>query len=224
VVSIKAIRRFLRDTRGDSVVVEATILFPIIIMIFAALVMLAMYLPQRVILQEAAQVAAVTIANERSDTWIAFDGNADFIGRGNQPAQRNVYVRAFQNAFPNAGVDEVRAQSIVNNFTATSILSAPGRVHTELNYRNYLVYQEVIVTVTQTIPMPVNLMFIGFPREVTITQQAVAVILDGDEFVRSIDIATDVIKWIDNKLGVSESLDGALKMINDPRIRGLFGH
>ena len=221
---MKLIRELWRDTRGDSVVVEATILFPIIIMIFAALVLLAMYLPQRAILQESAQVAAVTIATERSDTWIAFDENARFISRSNQPAPRNVYVRAVQNAFPNALEDEAKARSIVESIAATGILTAPGNIYTELRYRNYLVYQEVIVTVTQTIPMPVNLAFIGFPEEITIVQQAVAVILDGDEFVRNIDIAKDLTKWLDNKLGVSESLDEALKLISDPRIKGLFGH
>lgn len=45
------------DVRGDAVV-EATILFPIIIMVFAGLVLLAMYLPTRAALQQATQYAA----------------------------------------------------------------------------------------------------------------------------------------------------------------------
>ena len=64
-----------RDTRGDAVV-EATILFPIIIMIFAGLVLLAMYLPTRAALQRATQYAATAIATERSDTWLRHDPDA----------------------------------------------------------------------------------------------------------------------------------------------------
>ena len=45
---------FIEDTRGDAVV-EATILFPIIMMIFAGLMLLAVYLPVRMTLQHNTQ-------------------------------------------------------------------------------------------------------------------------------------------------------------------------
>ena len=72
---MKHLNRLWRDTRGDAVV-EATILFPIIIMIFAGLVLLAMYLPTRAALQRATQYAATAIATERSDTWLRHDPDA----------------------------------------------------------------------------------------------------------------------------------------------------
>lgn len=51
---MKKAKDLWRDDRGDAVV-EATILFPIIIMIFAGLVLLSMYLPTRANLQRATQ-------------------------------------------------------------------------------------------------------------------------------------------------------------------------
>ena len=66
---MKKYTKFLADTKAYAVV-EATILFPIIMMIFAGLVLLAMYLPTRAVLQQATQYAATALATEQSDTWL----------------------------------------------------------------------------------------------------------------------------------------------------------
>ena len=71
-VALKTMKALWRDDKGDAVV-EATILFPIIIMIFAGLVLLSMYLPTRANLQRATQYAATAMATERSDTWLRHD-------------------------------------------------------------------------------------------------------------------------------------------------------
>lgn len=213
---MKRIREFWHDTSGD-MVVEATILFPIMIMIFAGLVLLAMYLPQRAMLQEAAQVAAVAIATERSDTWIEFNNNAVY-RRAVLTAGDNVYLSAFRRP------DGTKAESIVRNFATRGFVSAPGQIVVDYDIKNFVIYQEVIVTVTQNIPMPVNLLFIGFPDNITLTQEARAVVQNGDEFVRNIDIAKDMVLWLDNKFNVSGGLKGALDKAGDSVIRGIFGH
>ena len=69
---MKQIRTFARDQRGDAVV-EATVLFPIIILICVALVLLSIYLPMRAAMQRSTQLAATAIATQRSDTWLRFD-------------------------------------------------------------------------------------------------------------------------------------------------------
>ena len=69
---MKQIRTLVRDQRGDAVV-EATVLFPIIILICAALVLLSIYLPMRAAMQRSTQLAATAIATQRSDTWLRFD-------------------------------------------------------------------------------------------------------------------------------------------------------
>lgn len=215
---MKSLKSFWRDTGGDALVVEAAILFPILIMIFAALVLVSMYLPQRAILQEAAQVAAVTIATERSDTWVGFDDSATYVRKSSLP---NVYVAAVQNVFFNQSIDEAKAESIASIFASKGFISAAGSIVVDYQVVNYIIYQEVAVTVTQTIPMPVDLSFIGFPRTITLTQEASAVIQNGDEFVRNIDIAKDMVIWLDKKLGISDSLSGALGKIGE--MGSLFG-
>ena len=218
---MKKTREFWHDTRADSLVVEATILFPIIIMIFAALVLLSMYLPQRAKLQEAAQVAAVTIATERSDTWVAFDDHANYSRKDGLP---NVYVAAVRNAFFNRSADEAKVTAIVRNNAAKGFVSISGDIIVDYDVINYVIYQEVVVTARQSIPMrQFGLSFIGFPDEMVIVQEARAVVQNGDEFVRNINIAKDMVIWIDNKLGISEGLKGALDKVKSTDIRSIFG-
>jgi hypothetical protein len=112
----------------------------------------------------------------------------------------------------------------VKNFGGRGIVFAPGRVDVEYEVKNYVIYQEVVVRVKQTIPMPVNLSFIGFPRDLEITQEARAVVQNGDEFVRNIDIAKDMVIWLDNKFNISGGIQEALSKAGDSAIRGIFGH
>ena len=214
------LKRFINDINGDAIV-EATILFPIMIMIFAALVLLAMYLPQRTILQEAAQYTATALATQASDTYVAFDDNGNRIEK---TPDKSVYVTLVKGLF---GIDQSQAESqaeqITNNMAKNAILPVSSTVDAKVTVKNFVIYQEVTVTLTQTVPMPVDLSFIGFPTELVLVQSASAVVQNGDEFVRDIDIAKDMVIWLDNKLGVSQSLreSGALDKIK--KVTDFFG-
>ena len=195
-------QNFIKDTRGDALVVEAVILFPIIIMIFLAFVLLAMYLPQRALLQEATQVAATAIATDRSDTWVEIDPATGATSpRSSENRPYNVYVTTFRSLFFNRANVEGRAEVIVRNIASRGILRAPGQINVEANVTNFIIYQELTITAKQEIPMPINLSFIGFPTHLPIEAQATAVVLDGAEFVRNVDLAVDFGKWLDDRLG-----------------------
>lgn len=206
------LKRFIRDTNGDAVV-EATILFPIMIMIFAALVLLATYLPQRTLLQEAAQYTATALATQASDTYIAFDNNGNRIQK---VPDISVYVTVVKGVLgSNLDVGD-QAQQIATHRAKNAILPVSSVITVDLDVKNYIIYQELTVTLTQTVPMPVDLSFIGFPTELVLVQSASAVVQNGDEFVRNIDIAKDMVIWLDNKFGFSKSLreSGALDKID----------
>ena len=64
-----------KKNETGSVIVEATILFPIMIMIFAGLVLLSMHLPARAQLQRATQYVATGMATARSDSSVSFADN-----------------------------------------------------------------------------------------------------------------------------------------------------
>ena len=97
-------------------VVEATILFPIIMMVFAGLFLLSVYLPTRTILQRGTQYAAEGIATARSDTWVAFEAD----GYKWRNDARNVYAVLFGSA------DDADAELVVQKSTANGLMLRQG--------------------------------------------------------------------------------------------------
>lgn len=185
--------------------VEATILFPIMIMIFAGIVLLAMYLPTRSILQRATQAAATAIAVEKSDTWLSFNVDSmehEWMG---SDELGNVYLSLIR-AIGGGGRDDAdNAEQIVLKLENTGIINLPGEP-TVVTYGvvNYVVYKEIVVTATRTIPSPVDLSFVGFPKEIPITVTSTAVVQNGDEFVRNMDLAADITMKVSEALGADE--------------------
>ena len=181
------LKNFIKDTSGDAMVVEAAILFPIMIMIFAGLVLLAMYLPARATLQRATQHAATVIAAEKSDTWIRYDENAMKYAIKDRSSIENVYVAMFKSS--SIAADQAKAEKIVKNMEKKNIMGKmPGTLKVSFGTVNYVVYKEVVVTATQTIPMPVDLSFVKFPKSIEITVTSTAVVQDGEGFVNTVDL------------------------------------
>ena len=190
------------NTDGDAVV-EATILFPVMIMIFAALVMLAVYLPTRAALQRATQYAATAIATEKSDTWLFFNENSmSYYWETDKYRLVNVYAALFS-----GGDIGDKAEDIVNGVEGQGLSSKAGKLSVNGFINNMVVYSEVVITATREFEIPLNLSIIFFPRTLSVTVTSTAVVQNGDEFVRNIDLAADFTKYIDEKFGISKKLD-----------------
>ncbi|GHU93302.1 hypothetical protein FACS1894208_02560 [Clostridia bacterium] len=207
---MKKLKRFWRNEGGDAVI-EATFLFPVMVLIFFALVLLSVYLPSRAILQRATQYTATAIATERSDTWLYYDESSMAYGWDTDRSDLdNVYIAAIKSVLSNSNSD--KAQTIVKKAENRVVLtpagengSFDGNLQISFGVVNYIVYKEIIVTAARTIPMPLNLSMIRFPKEIPITVTSTAVVQNGDEFVRNIDIAVDFVAYIDEQLGISSS-------------------
>ena len=101
--------------------------------------------------------------------------------------------------------DADNAEQAVINMEANGVLEPAGELSVEYGVVNYIVYKEIVVTATRTIPMPVDLSFVGFPSEIPVTVTSTAVVQNGDEFVRNMDIAADFVKYLDQRFGISTS-------------------
>ena len=218
---MKHLNRLWRDTRGDAVV-EATILFPIIIMIFAGLVLLAMYLPTRAALQRATQYAATAIATERSDTWLRHDPDAlAYYWIHDKDELGNVYGSVLGSLTGNNRDDEDNAIQTTINMEKKGVLQPAGELTVTYGVVNYIVYKETAVTASRTIPMPVVLSFVNFPTEIPITVTSTAVVQNGDEFVRNMDLAKDFTEYLGEKYGFSD-IFSSLSQLGD-RFAGFLG-
>ena len=193
----------LKDECGDAVV-EAAILFPIMIMIFAALVLLAMYLPARAALQRATQYAATAIATEQSETWLYFDEiSMSYEWETNKSKLKNVYVALFSGTENAAS----RGEEIATRIENRGIGSKAGVLEVQCHIFNRFVYKEIIVTAAREFTTPVNLSFISFPETITVTVTSTAVVVNGDEFVRNIDLAVEFVNYIIEKFGLTDIAD-----------------
>lgn len=189
---MKWLQSIWRDTSGDALV-EAAILFPIIIMIFAGLVILSMYLPVRASLQRATQYTATALATETSDTW--WRHNDSSLEYKTDSIVGNVYTSLFQPILP--GANE-RAHTIISKIESNSLVKLPGKLNSDdvsCVVVNYIIYQEIVVTATRRIPVPVDLSLVRFPKELKITVTSVAVVQNAEEFVRNVDIIVDVLGY-----------------------------
>lgn len=197
-------KRFINDTKADAVV-EATILFPIILMVFIGLVLLSVYLPERAVLQQATQYAATAISTEQSDTWLKYnDETTQYSWETNKKNLPNVYV-ALLSAITGK-TDATGAEKTVKKIEGDSVVAVNGDLKVSMRLANYIIYKEVTITATRTVKAPVDLSFVGFPKEISITVSSTAIVQNGDEFVRTMDIASDFVEYLNEKyhLGLEE--------------------
>jgi hypothetical protein len=213
------VKSFIRDTKGMAVV-EASILLPVILMIFSGLALASMYLPIRSALQRATQIAATAIATEGSDAWVFYnEGKMEYYWGTRQDVdflKGNVYASFFRRI----GTSLWRAGEIAINAEANGISARFGRLEIHIEPVNHILYKEIKVTAVRTIPMMsgVDLAFVRFPRNLEIWVSSTAVVPNGDEFVRNMDLAVD---FLDNFWKVSGSLERLAGMSN--RVFGLQG-
>jgi len=195
---------FLTNTSGDALV-EAAILFPIMIMIFAALVLLAAYLPNRAALQRATQYAATAIATESSDAWLRYDDSSlSYYWETDNDNRSNVYVSLFSSV----GDIQAKGEDIVVGIDRRLISSKSGELIVNCQIVNRVIYKEVVVTAAREIKSPVNLSFVGFPEAFLITVTSTAVVQNGDEFVRNTDLASDFTDYIFEEFELTNITDG----------------
>jgi len=209
--------RFINNTSGDAAV-EATIIFPIMIMVFAALVLLATYLPAQAVLQRATQYAATAIATEASDTWLFFsESNMSYYHETNKNQLNNVYA----DLFAGSGDIQSKGEAIVIEIEGRGISSKAGRLFVDSYLVNRIFYKEVVITATREFPMPVDLSFIGFPKTITVTSTSTAVVQNAEEFIRNMDIAGDFAGFISEKYGLNNIADAISSF--GSRITGILG-
>lgn len=198
----RTVEKFLKE-RSGSAVVEATILLPIIIMTFLVMFLLSVYLPSRAVLQRATQYAATGIATAKSDSTFSFNAGV----YKETTNYDNVYAAMF------AKVDTSAAEAAVKEYCRTAVILNGEDIEVDCGVTNYLIYKEVYVTATQSIKSPIKLSFLGLPDTIDLTVTSMAVVQNGDEFVRTMDIAADFVDYLADKAGID--LSAAMQKVQD---------
>jgi hypothetical protein len=207
-------------------VVEAIFVFPVMFMVFFALVLLAFYLPQRAMLQRSTQHAATVIAVELSDTWVYYDVESQTYGRYEshsalRDAKGGVYVSLFNSIFGGNEGDAVTTVMKVDETENIPIIQN-GDLSVAYKINNYVIYKEVVVTAKRSIGVPVDFSFIEFPDTIDLIVTSKSVVQNGDEFVRNIDMAVHFVKWAEEKYPKVGKVFDKIKEAGK-KISGFFG-
>lgn len=206
---MKSLYQLWRDSRGDAVV-EAAMLFPIMILICAALALLSIYMPLRAAMQRSTQYAATAIATERSDTWLRHDPDSlSYSWITDKRELGNVYSSLIGALVGNNRDDADNAETIVRNIEQKNIQKPSSDLTVEYGVVNYIVYKEIVVTASRSVPVPLNLTMFGIPRRIELTVTSIAVVQNGDEFIRNMDLAVEI---MDDLFDLSETFSDLTKI------------
>ena len=212
-----AVLSIIKDTNGDAAV-EAAILFPIMIMIFAALVLLATYLQTKAVLQRATQYAATAIATEKSDTWLFYDQDTmSYNWETNKNNLENVYVGLFSNG----GDIQDKGEAVVIGVEGRGLSLKGGTLDVKCRVEDKIIYKEIVVTATRTFTTSIDLSFIMFPQTIPIAVTSTAVVQNGDEFVRNIDLAVDFTEYLVEKYQLND-ITGSISSFGG-KVSSFFG-
>lgn len=70
-----------------------------------------------------------------------------------------------------------------------------------VDINNYVIYQDVKVSITARYPLPAVFGAFGLPTDYVYTVEAMTAVNDPDEFIRNVDLIIDMVVMIDDKTG-----------------------
>lgn len=208
--------------------VEATLYMPLVLCTVMALLYLALFnMQEYMMMYQAQRVAAVAAREEAYLGYDAFgmgsDNEIDFSwGEGNGPSsdmlasyyesyigKLSAIYRELGTVLSIAGVTASDTGNYTTRFTDSvrqSTLIALGTVSApEVEVDTGFWGTEIKVTITHSLPVPGVLRYLGYDGSTTIRSAAYSYSVNPSEFVRNVDVASDLISYIMEKCGLSKS-------------------
>lgn len=201
----------LKDESGHTIV-EATIVYPVTIMVFFVLLYASLFLCQRANLQASLEDALVYYKHVGSDTYVTAGANLSFESDGTTiHATGNCYeppkkLDPYRHIFRTLGGGGAGGGDFAKFFRSAyshMFFDNGSNVQVTLRTEDYLIYRRLTATASQQLKTAVNIALVGAENTMDITAQAAVVVVDGDDMIRDIDFAGDIIE--DTKLGKAVS-------------------
>lgn len=203
------IKEFCKEEKG-MIIVEATIVFPIIIVITLLLYFLSLYLFQIFYLQSACDIALTSTYHTLSDDNILVSNNEVIFV---EEYAVNPYDVLFVSGNERNEIDTIIKDKILNHMIFNNSLPDNG-FEIETKVTNWIVYTDITVVVNGSIPIMPVLQIFGIDK-VNYEYSATKYIDNHDEFVRNVDCAFYLGNLIDEKYGISEKLSPFFTVVKD---------
>lgn len=212
-----------------AVMVEAVIVFPIVLLTVFALIYLGLFK-----LQEMAMLYQVQRVAHQGAHVLASPGYRELgdytqktIDFSSNPADVNAYYKAYHDNLlvlyrEIAGYGAWTSQGELQQFmdrVAESTLILAGGVYADntVTIDRGLFATQIMSEVTFSFPTPGVMRYFGYPDSLAFKQSATAVAMDPANFVRMVDLAGDALTVVSEKLGIADDIgkimDGIRKYV-----------
>ena len=210
--------------------VEAVIVFPIVLLTVFALIYLGLFKLQEMAMlyqvQRVAHQGAHVLANPGYQELGDYDQKPiDFLS---DPADVNNYYKAAHRdllvlyrelAGYGAWTSEGELQNFMDTVAESTLILAGGSyADNTVTIDRGLFATQIKAEVTFSFPTPGVMRYFGYPDSLSYKQSATALAMDPASFVRTVDLAGDAITRVSRKLGV----DGHLEKIMNGIIEYVF--
>ncbi len=227
-------KKIWKSQTGAAMVVEAVIIYPIVLMCLFFLIYVGLIVIQSSVLNSTAQKMAMLAARE-----VAYPGYLSLSAKDNYGSsavemtkgstvkltfntqETKIDAYRYWGKDPlSSGAKDIIRQVITDpkkGIIKTQSLLDLGKIEVNVSCANYVVTQYVTVTIEQELKDIAVLKYFGIETP-KMTVRAVAAVNDADEFARNVELAEDAVQWLAKKLGIDlsklrEKVDSALDRI-----------
>ncbi len=192
----------LKGEKGLAVV-EATLLLPFCFLMIFALYYAAIFLCQKANLQANLENALVYYKNMDSDTYVTAQSRMLYASGGETVIttgdgyQQPTYQ--FPYRFLGVKFKSGQFEQFFRSMCGYMFFDDGSNVQLTTKVTNYVVYKEITATAKQTVKPAISFKLLGLPDTVEISCTSSVVITNGDDFIRNIDFAVDIVE--DTKIG-----------------------
>lgn len=213
----------LLKQRGAMVMVEASIYFPITIMMVMALLYYGLFkLQQQAMVHEVQRVAFQSARETVYPSYEVFGTEitnvVDFDWDATEPssAQVSSYYKNYNNSFKKlyrefcgfgSWMSESEVNSNLKRLTDSITLFTVGNMSTEATVKRGIITNRVETRISYGFPTPGALRYFGIGDTMKLTEGACYVTLNPTDFARDVDLAADAISAIAERLGMSDGLN-----------------
>ena len=211
---------FLGNERGSVQVIEAALVYPLVILSTAALLYFGMYVFESSLLSDRANAVAVTAS--KTVVFTGYGELGDIYTRpglrtdDEKPDRKRVdkyYAGQSPYRYLKKGTADERFEQMISAYASDGFFTGTG-VTCTVDVKRRIFDREVVVTVEKDIRMPGVLKALGAPENRKMTVTASAVTSDPAEFVRNTDLTLEAVNVFGEKTGLSSKLSGIRSRIN----------
>lgn len=188
-------------------IVEATIVYPVTVMLFFVILYASLFLCQRANLQAKLEDALIYYKNEATDTFVSANESM-IITKENELikiAGNSYEVESSINPYRHIGAalgnaigingNQDKFSKLFHSRYGTMFFDDGENIKVEvISVTDAILYRKITVRATQQVSAPINLAFVGAENSMTLSAEATAIMVDGDDLIRDFDFAVDLVE------------------------------